>query len=50
MSRLEKAATSVQLGTLQRYLGALGYRLEISVIDNRTSNVAGKTSLSHNPL
>jgi len=35
------------LGTLQRYLGALGYRIEISVIDNRTGNVAGKTSLSH---
>src|SRR5438105_4694995 len=47
VSRLEKAATNVQLGTLQRYLVALGYRLEISVIDNRTGNVAGKTSLSH---
>jgi HTH-type transcriptional regulator/antitoxin HipB len=47
ISRLEKAASNVQLGTLQRYLGALGYRLEISVIDNRTGNVAGKTSLSH---
>ena len=47
VSRLEKAASNIQLGTLQRYLGALGYRLEISVIDNRTGNVAGKTSLSH---
>ncbi len=47
ISRLEKAASNVQLGTLQRYLGALGYRIEISVIDNRTGNVAGKTSLSH---
>jgi HTH-type transcriptional regulator / antitoxin HipB len=47
ISRLEKAASNVQLGTLQRYLGALGYRLEISVIDNRTGTVAGKTSLSH---
>ena len=47
VSRLEKAASNVQLGTLQRYLSALGYRLEISVIDNRTGNVAGKTSLSH---
>ena len=47
VSRLEKAASNVQLGTLQRYLGALGYRIEISVIDNRTGNVAGKTSLSH---
>jgi HTH-type transcriptional regulator / antitoxin HipB len=47
ISRLEKAASNVQLGTLQRYLGALGYRIEISVIDDRTGNVAGKTSLSH---
>ena len=47
ISRLEKAASNVQLGTLQRYLGALGYHLEISVIDNRTGSVAGKTSLSH---
>lgn len=46
ISRLEKAASNIQLGTLQRYLGALGYRIEISVIDNRTGNVAGKTSLS----
>ncbi len=36
----------MQLGTLQRYLGALGYSIEISVIDNRTGNVAGKTTLS----
>ena len=47
ISRLEKAASNIQLETLQRYLGALGYRIEISVIDNRTGNVAGKTSLSH---
>src|SRR5204862_7259726 len=38
VSRLEKAASNVQLGTLQRYLGALGYHLELSVIDNRTGN------------
>jgi transcriptional regulator with XRE-family HTH domain len=46
ISRLEQAASILQLGTLQRYLDALGYRLEISVIDDRTGNVAGKTSLS----
>ena len=46
ISRLEKAASNIQLGTLQRYLGALGYSIEISVIDNRTGNVAGKTSLA----
>jgi HTH-type transcriptional regulator / antitoxin HipB len=47
ISRLEQAASNMQLGTLQRYLGALGYHLEISVIDDRTGNVAGKTSFSH---
>jgi DNA-binding XRE family transcriptional regulator len=47
ISRLEKAASNIQLGTLQRYLSALGYHMEISVIDNRTGNVAGKTSFSH---
>ena len=47
VSRLEKAASNVQLGTLQRYLGALGYRLEVSVIDNHTGNAVGKALLSH---
>jgi hypothetical protein len=46
ISRLEQAASNMQLGTLQRYLGALGYHLEISVIDDRTGKVAGKTSFS----
>jgi HTH-type transcriptional regulator/antitoxin HipB len=46
VSRLEQAASNIQLGTLQRYLGALGYHLEIRVIDDRTGNVAGKTSFS----
>ena len=46
ISRLEQAASNMQLGTLQRYLGALGYHIEISVIDDRTGNVAGNTSFS----
>jgi DNA-binding phage protein len=46
ISRLEQAASNMQLGTLQRYLDALGYHIEISVIDNRTGHVAGKTSFS----
>ena len=46
ISRLEQAASNIQLGTLQRYLGALGYHIEISVIDDRTGTVAGKTSFS----
>lgn len=47
VSRLEKAASNIQLGTLQRYLGALGYSIEVNVIDNSTGNIAGKASLSH---
>jgi hypothetical protein len=46
ISRLEQAASNIQLSTLQCYLGALGYHLEIRVIDDRTGNVAGKTSFS----
>jgi transcriptional regulator with XRE-family HTH domain len=46
ISRLEKAASNIQLGTLQRYLGALGYSIEINIIDNHTGNVAGKALLS----
>jgi len=46
ISRLEKATSNIQLGTLQRYLGALGYSIEIRVIDNDTGNVAGRTSYS----
>ena len=46
ISRLEQAASNMQLGTLQRYLGALGYHIEISVIDDRTGTIAGKTSFS----
>ena len=42
ISRLEKVASNIQLSTLQRYLGALGYSIEISVIDNHTR----KTMLS----
>src|SRR2546421_13014198 len=45
ISRLEKAASTMQIEALQRYLGALVYRIEISIIDNHTGNVAGKTSL-----
>ena len=45
-SRLEQAASNMQLGILQRYLGALGYHLEIRVIDDRTGHVASRTSFS----
>jgi DNA-binding XRE family transcriptional regulator len=46
ISRLEQAASNMQLGTLQLYLGALGYHLETRVIDDHAGKVAGKTSFS----
>ncbi|HLZ56261.1 MAG TPA: helix-turn-helix transcriptional regulator [Ktedonosporobacter sp.] len=46
ISRLEQAASNMQLGTLQSYLNALGYSIEISFIDNRTGKTAGKTTFS----
>lgn len=45
VSRLEKAATNVQLGTLQRYLDALGYSIEIRVKDS-SGKVAATASVS----
>lgn len=46
ISRLENAATNIQLGTLQRYLGALGFNIEISVVDKRNGEVAARAVVS----
>jgi DNA-binding XRE family transcriptional regulator len=46
ISRLEKAANHVQFDTLQRYLGALGYTIDIVVKDRTTGDVVAQTSLS----
>src|SRR5258708_18350630 len=46
ISRLEKAASNVQLGTLQPYLAPLGYHLDINVIDHPTRRLSRKTSPS----
>jgi transcriptional regulator with XRE-family HTH domain len=43
ISRLEQAASNLQLGILKHYLSALGYHLEISMIDDHTGKVADKT-------
>ena len=46
VSRLEKAVGNVQLATLQRYLTALGYRIDIVIKDNDTGTVIGTASLA----
>lgn len=45
VSRLEHSAANVQLGTLQRYLGALGYSIDITVKDTQTGVVLGQATL-----
>lgn len=39
VSRWERAHTNVQLGTLQRYLDALGYTLDLVIRDKETGEV-----------
>lgn len=45
VSRFEQAHANVQIATLQRYLGALGYVLDIAIKDAETGEVLGHTSL-----
>ncbi len=45
ISRLEKTASNIQLHTLQRYLGALGYTVDIIIKDSHTGNVVGQASV-----
>lgn len=46
ISRLERAATNITLATLQRYLGALGYTVVLSVRDKKTGRVVAEGSSS----
>jgi DNA-binding XRE family transcriptional regulator len=45
VSRLEHSATQVQLSTLQKYLGALGYSIDITVKDAQTGDILGQATL-----
>ena len=45
VSRLEQTRTNVQLGTVQRYLEALGYTVEIAVRETKTGKVLGSAAL-----
>jgi DNA-binding phage protein len=45
VSRLERPGGNPQLETVRAYLGALGYGLELNVIDLETGQVAGPRQL-----
>jgi DNA-binding XRE family transcriptional regulator len=46
ISRLEQAATNIQLGTLQHYLDALGYSIQINVVDKQSGEIAATAVVS----
>ena len=46
VSRLEHAVASAQLSTIQRYLAALGYSIDITIKDAQTGDVVGHTTLA----
>jgi transcriptional regulator with XRE-family HTH domain len=45
VARIERGETDVQLGTLSRYLGALGCSLDLAAIDDETGEVVARTRL-----
>lgn len=46
ISRFEQSQTNVRIATLQRYVGALGYIVDIAIKDAETGEVLGHTSLA----
>ncbi len=46
VSRLERAVANIQLSTLQHYLAALGYSIDITIKDAETGDIIGQTTLS----
>ena len=49
VSRLERPHANVRLGTLQRYLGALEYEIEINVVDAATGSSTARAVLAPPP-
>ncbi len=45
VSRLERAGGNVQLATIQRYLDALGYSVDLTVKEKKTGRILGNTTL-----
>jgi transcriptional regulator with XRE-family HTH domain len=50
VSRLERPDANPRLDTIQDYLSALGYALELKVIDVETGEVAAEVALPPTPL
>ena len=46
VSRFEQPRENVQLATVQRYLAALGYSIEIAVRETKTGKVLGSATLA----
>lgn len=49
VSRLERAGGNAQLATIQRYLDALGYSVDLTVKEKRTGRVLGRATLPPRP-
>ncbi len=49
VSRFAQAGANVQLATLQSYLDALGYRLDLTIKEKRTGRILGNTTLAPVP-
>ncbi len=45
VSRFEQAGVNVRLDTLQRYLGALGYTIDIAVKETESGRILGHATL-----
>ncbi len=50
VSRFEKPDVNPQLDTIQSYLGALGYAIEVQAIDLKTGELAAKAVLPPPPM
>jgi DNA-binding XRE family transcriptional regulator len=50
ISRIERPNTNVQLATLQKYLGALGYDIEIVIKEPDTGEIAARTTIPAHAL
>ena len=46
ISRIERPHSTMQLATLQRYLGALGYTIEIAIIEPETGETAARVAFA----
>jgi transcriptional regulator with XRE-family HTH domain len=45
ISRLEQPGANIQVATLQRYLSALGYTLELTILEQTTDDIVDQVRL-----